>query len=111
MRGARLGVNEGGLHAAEALVLARYFMFTQVYFHKTRVAYDHHLQRALAEILPQGTFPRPVGVELEDFLKWDDWRVLGALAGGGGGDHGKRLTGRDHFSEIHHTEETPPHLP
>lgn len=34
-----LGISEGGGHAAEALVLARYFMFTQVYFrHKTRVA-------------------------------------------------------------------------
>jgi len=40
----RLGVAEGGVHAAEALVLARYYMFTQVYFHKTRVAYDHHIR-------------------------------------------------------------------
>ena len=34
-QGLRLGINEGGVHAAEALILARYFMFTQVYFHKT----------------------------------------------------------------------------
>ncbi|GAB7387452.1 hypothetical protein BSNK01_12880 [Bacillaceae bacterium] len=31
-----LAVDIGGLHAVEALVLARYFMFTQVYLHKTR---------------------------------------------------------------------------
>jgi HD superfamily phosphohydrolase len=30
----RIGIQFGGLHAAEALVLARYFMFTQVYFQK-----------------------------------------------------------------------------
>jgi len=48
----RLGIKEKGWHAAEALVLARYFMFTQVYFHKTRVAYDIHLQGALKEMLP-----------------------------------------------------------
>jgi len=53
----RLGVTEGGLHAAEGLVLARYFMFTQVYFHKTRVAYDHHLKQAMLTILPNGRFP------------------------------------------------------
>jgi HD superfamily phosphohydrolase len=41
--GPRLGVSAGGLHAAEGLILARYFMFTQVYFHKTRVVFDHHL--------------------------------------------------------------------
>src|SRR5262249_7301811 len=53
----RIGVTQDGWHAAESLVLARYFMFTQMYFHKTRVAYDHHLQGALRGILPQGSFP------------------------------------------------------
>jgi HD superfamily phosphohydrolase len=28
-----IAVEEGGLHAAEALIIARYLMFTQVYFH------------------------------------------------------------------------------
>jgi HD superfamily phosphohydrolase len=104
-RGPGLGVSEGGYHAAEGLVLARYFMFAQVYFHKTRMAYDHHLQEALKLILPGGCFPAPVGQGLEDFLKWDDWRVLGALANGEGGDHGRRLAGRDHFREVYHTKE------
>jgi uncharacterized protein len=106
-RGFRLGVTEGGLHAAESLVLARYFMFTQVYFHKTRVAYDHHLCHALKEVLPEGHFPKPVGTDLDEFLKWDDWRVLGRLADGGGGEHGRRLCERNHFREIYHTPETP----
>ena len=106
-RGYRLGVTEGGLHAAESLVLARYFMFTQVYFHKTRVAYDHHLQQALAEILPGGCFPKPVGVDLDEFLKWDDWRVLGELADGKGGEHGQRLCQRNHYREVYHTPESP----
>src|SRR5437016_2607258 len=29
-----MAIEHGGLHALEAMVLARYFMFTQVYFHK-----------------------------------------------------------------------------
>jgi len=106
-RGPGLGVNEGGYHAAEGLVLARYFMFTQVYFHKTRMAFDHHLHEALKLILPRGCFPPPEGRELEEFLKWDDWRILGALANGGGGDHGRRLIERDHFREVYHTPEVP----
>jgi HD superfamily phosphohydrolase len=96
-RAPSLGFSEGGWHAAEGLVLARYFMFTQVYFHKTRVAYDIHLKGALKEILPGGKFPRPVGEELQEFLKWDDWRVLGHLADGKGGEHGKRLAERNHY--------------
>lgn len=106
-RGPGLGVSEGGYHAAEGLVLARYFMFTQVYFHKTRMAFDHHLQEALKCMLPSGRFPRPESTELEQFLKWDDWKVLGLLADGQGGDHGRRLTERDHFREAYHTPEVP----
>jgi HD superfamily phosphohydrolase len=101
----RRGISEGGGHAAEALVLARYFMFTQVYFHKTRVAYDIHLRGALKEMLPDGHFPKPVGKELDEFLLWDDWRVLGLLANGHGGDHGRRLSSRDHFRMVYGTPE------
>jgi uncharacterized protein len=103
----RLGFTEGGWHAAEALVLARYFMFTQVYFHKTRVAYDIHLKEALRALLPNGRFPRPVGHELKLYLEWDDWRVLGLLASGQGGEHGNRLSERNHYRRIYHTPEVP----
>jgi HD superfamily phosphohydrolase len=102
--GPRVGVSEGGWHAAEALVLARYFMFTQVYFHKTRVAYDHHLRQALRVMLPDERFPPPEDARLDDYLKWDDW---GLLADGEGGEHGQRLASRDHYREVFHTPETP----
>jgi HD superfamily phosphohydrolase len=103
----RLGVSEGGWHAAEALILARYFMFTQIYFHKTRVAFDHHLHEALKELLPNGRFSSPEGEGLDKYLRWDDWRVLGLLADGNGGEHGRRLSTRDHYREVFHTVEIP----
>jgi hypothetical protein len=103
----RLGIHEGGWHAAEALILARYFMFTQVYFHKTRVAYDHHLRGALRRLLPKKTYPPPVGRHLQDFLEWDDVRVLGRFREGKGGEHASRIIGRNHFREIWATPETP----
>ena len=104
--GLRIGVTEGGWHAAEGLIVARYFMFTQVYFYKTRVIYDYHLQAALAELLPGGQFPTTEQGP-DEYLNWDDWRVLGLLADGGGGDHGRLLASRGHFREITHTPETP----
>lgn len=106
-RAPRLGIAEGGWHAAEALVLARYFMFTQVYFHKTRVAYDVHLRGALKEMLHGGRFPRPLNGELKEFLKWDDWTVLGLLTQGGGGEHGECLRTRNHFRLVYRTNEVP----
>jgi HD superfamily phosphohydrolase len=101
----RLGIEEGGWHAAEALVLARYFMFTQVYFHKTRVAYDIHLRGAMKEILPGGFFPKPAGLGLKEYHKWDDWRVVGLIGGGRAGEHGRRIIERNHYREIFHTPE------
>lgn len=104
----RIGLAEGGLHAAEALVLARYFMFTQVYFHKTRVAFDHHLKHALGSMLTDGVFPLPTtDANLQEYLRWDDWRVLGLLKDGLGGEHGSRLATRDHYREVFHTPEAP----
>lgn len=103
----RLGVEEGGIHAAEAMILARYFMFTQIYFHKTRMAFNHHLHKALHELLPGGVFPKPARKDLDRYLKWDDWKVLGRLGQNKGGEHGKRLVARDHYREVYHTPEQP----
>lgn len=46
-----IAVEEGGMHAAEAIIIARYLMFTQVYFHHTRRAYDYHIAESLKELL------------------------------------------------------------
>ncbi len=52
-------------------------------------------------------FQNPKGKHLEKYLQWDDWRVLGLLQKGKGGEHGKRLADRNHFREVIHTPETP----
>ena len=103
----RLAITKGGWHAAVGLILARYFMFTQVYFHKTRVAYDIHLQKALSHMLPDGVFPAPDDDGIDEYLRWDDWRILGRLAEDQGGEHGQRLHDRDHFRQIWESSESP----
>ncbi|MDD2422389.1 MAG: hypothetical protein PHU78_09675, partial [Heliobacteriaceae bacterium] len=42
--GLSLAVDHGGIHGVEALILARYYMFTQVYMHRTRRIYDIYLK-------------------------------------------------------------------
>lgn len=42
--GLSLAVDHGGIHSIEALILARYYMFTQVYMHRTRRIYDIYLK-------------------------------------------------------------------
>lgn len=106
----RLGVSEQGRHAAEAMIIARYMMFNQVYFHKTRVAFDYHLQQALEAMLPGGKFPAPDAEGVKNYLSWDDWRVLGELSNGGGGEHGKRLATRNFYRLVYETPEFPSEL-
>ncbi len=80
-------------------------MFTQVYFHKTRVAYDIHIRGALKAMLPDGVFPKPVELGLSDYIPWDDWLVLGRLLNGDGGEHGERLCNRHHYRRVYETPE------
>lgn len=68
----QLAIERGGIQALEEFVLARYFMFIQVYFHKTRRYLDKALVNGLKAILPDGRYPENV----EEYLKWDDVRVL-----------------------------------
>jgi len=68
----RLAIEHGGVQAFEEFVLARYFMFVQVYFHRTRRFFDIIFARALEQILPNGTYPDSV----DEYIKWDDSRVF-----------------------------------
>lgn len=104
-----LGITEDALHAAEGLIIARFMMFTQVYFHKTRVIYDFHLGECLKMLLSDtgGKFPPPSKDGIPSFLKWDDWVVQGMISKGGGGEHGQILRERDHYRRIFETTEVP----
>jgi uncharacterized protein len=46
--GPELGLDLHGVHPLESLLLARYHMFLQVYFHKTPPAFEFYLQQAVA---------------------------------------------------------------
>ena len=112
-----LAVEEGGWHASEGFILARYMMFTQVYFHKTRRVYDLHFSEAMKTLLRESPrledqaedqFPLPTSPEsLKAYLEWTDWRVLGLLQEGKGGDHGAIIRDRKHFKKVYETQEVP----
>lgn len=94
-----LAIEEGGLHALEALVLARYFMFTQVYFHRVRRAYDIHLLDFLRRKVTK--YPR----DTREFLLWDDIRVLQMMRDDEKDEDAQCILNRRHFVEVFHTQE------
>ena len=103
-----LAIQEGGWHIAESLVLARYQMFSQVYFHKTRRAYDYHITSAVKSILTaldkdsEGCYPTPD--RLDKYIEFDDWMMHGLLKGGAGGEHGQIILNRNHYRKVDETE-------
>ena len=80
-RGLRVGFEYNGIHAIEGFILARYFMFTQVYFHAVRRAYDLVLTDFISELLQETLGTRHYPKQMSDYLKWNDWRVLAELHG------------------------------
>ncbi|BAF60748.1 phosphohydrolases [Pelotomaculum thermopropionicum SI] len=98
-----LGIEEGGIHTAEALLLARYFMYGQVYFHPVRRIYDIHLKDFLEKWLPSGKFPTNV----ERFLALTDSEVITALLkasrdpGHPGHDPARRIVEHKHYKLLY----------
>jgi hypothetical protein len=95
-----LGIEEGGVHAVEALILARYYMFTQVYFNVTGKALEHHL----TEWLRSGD--RHWASDPARFLAEDDHSTLAAMRADPG-VHARAVVDRAHFPLAFETREHP----
>jgi len=74
---AELGVDGRGVVALESFVLARYMMFASVYFHHTTRAFERVLGEVLTRIWRE---PRALD-DIDEYLAWDDFRVLDAIRG------------------------------
>ena len=98
-----LGVELGGLQSAEALLMARYFMFSQVYFHRVRMIYDQHLIDFLKDWLEDGQFSTDTSSHL---LMTDNEVTAGILSAARntrnlGHKWAKRLASREHFRVLY----------
>lgn len=95
-----LAIEAGGWHVAESIVIARYQMFSQVYFHPVRRAFDYHVENATKEVLQSlgykdGIFLPPTSKEnVQKYLDLDDWTMYGAFKDGRGGEHGRIILTR-----------------
>lgn len=100
----RLAIETGGIQVFEEFVLARYFMFIQVYFHKTRRYFDIMLGRALKKVLPGGTYPSTTN----EYLQWDDGKVFQLLKEHSSSDEScKNIVERIVYKRVFHTKAHP----
>ena len=71
-----LAISQNGIQAVESFVLARYWMFIQVYFHKDRRLFDYYLSSFMKEYLTcsevkTGMYPE----NLDSYLGLDDSKI------------------------------------
>ncbi len=98
-----LGLEAGGLESSEGLMIARHFMYKQVYLHHIRRVYDIHLKDFLASWLPGGKF----STTLKKHLKISDVEVLTAIRSAydktGSHHHqfARRIQCREHFRRFY----------
>lgn len=98
-----LGVDEGGIQSAEALMIARYLMYSQVYFHPVRRIYDIHLKDFLKDWLSSGMF----STGIKEFLSIMDNEVTAAILKAASDNdakgycHARRIVRREHFKRLY----------
>lgn len=98
-----IGIEAGGIHAAEALQQARYFMFSQLYLHRVRRAYDLHLRDFLSAWLPGGHYSTDLGKH----VGMTDNEVLTAIHSAArdtsapGHEPARRIVKREHYQVLY----------
>lgn len=98
-----LGIEEGGIQSAEALILARYFMYSQVYFHPIRRIYDIHLKDFLEKWLPTGKFE----TDIESHILMTDMEVTSGFLKDANNvkspcyELARRIIRREHFQVLY----------
>lgn len=101
--GLEVALNRGGLHTFEALILARYQMNTQVYYHRLRRIYDLYLIE----------YHKSLGDEVldtpEKVIAENDITMIGRIMGDARDAEddrtkwAKRLCDRNHHRQVHET--------
>ena len=95
-----LGVEEGGVHALEALVLARYYMFTQVYFNVTGKVLELHLEQWLRESDVRWSSAPERFIEQDDLTV--EWQMRASDS-----PHARAVLARQHYQLAAETGEHP----
>ncbi len=95
-----IGINRDGIHSFESLILARYQMNTQVYYHRLRRIYDHYLKEYFRS-LDKSDFDTP-----DKILKWNDVRAMNQMfwaandPGSSGHCWADRIINRRHHRDV-----------
>lgn len=100
-----MGIRRDGIHSFESLILARYQMSTQVYYHRLRRIYDYYLKEYFLS-LDKADFDTP-----EKVLQWNDIKAMNQLFAAAGDtsmaghEWADRIVNRRHHRDVFSLDE------
>lgn len=96
----QMAIHRDGIHNFESLILARYQMNTQVYYHRLRRIYDLYLERYFAE-LDQRLFDNSQKIlNLNDFQATVDLMKAAVDEDAAGHEWARRIVERRHHRDV-----------
>ena len=90
-------VHISALRALESFILGRYFMYSQVYFHKVVRILNIHLEEVIHDFLERGL------LNSKDFYRKTDPHILHLMLDRSSEEKVRRVLGREHFREVFST--------
>ncbi len=84
-----LTLERGGIGAFVMFLNARFYMYTNVYYHRTTRGIDLHLKEIFRETMRQ-IFPFDLNKELQPYLNMTEWTLLEEVARWEHAEHGER---------------------
>lgn len=94
-----ISIDNKGIYVLEEFILARYYMFNQIYFHKTRRIYDKILEKCIRNYLnsyDMNKFPEDVN----HFIELDDHKIMGYIRNHSSDIWNKMFLRRNHYKMV-----------
>ncbi|MCS6958322.1 MAG: HD domain-containing protein [Aquificaceae bacterium] len=90
-------VHISAIRSLESFVMGRYFMYSQVYFHKVVRILNIHLKEVVSKFLEEGL------ISHEDFHRKTDAHILSLMIDRHKDELVRRVLGREHYREVFFT--------
>lgn len=94
------GIKREGWQLAESLIIARYKMFSQVYFHKTRRAFDIMIKEAIKSTVGK----LPSVEDIDQYLEFDDYELWCRMKDDEENEWFDRIKNRNHLRLLDKTD-------
>ena len=95
-----LAIDHKGKYVLEEFILARYYMFNQIYYHKTRRIYDKMIEKSIKNYLRiqyLNSFPD----NINKFIELDDHKIMDYIKSNSSDIWNKMFLRRNHYKLIY----------